>query len=357
MSGRRILFIKLSAIGDVIHTLPALRALKTLRPDWTVDWVAESPAAGLLQGDPTLETVHIVAKSKRPPWHRLAALREAGRILRRTGYDAAVDFQGLAKSGWLARASGAPLRVGFAWPRAREGNFLFTNRRLTPPRDIPHIVDQNRWLLTGLDIRPDELASVPVRFDLFIPGDARARTETLLNPLCPGGTSFVLLHPGAQRIVKRWPFPHYAALARGLLARQSRPVFLSAHGGEERRFAESLAAAAPGLVLLPEMPLTDLAALTSRTSLFIGGDTGPLHIAAALGVPTVALFGPTEASRNGPYGTGNTILATSASCAPCWKRDCGYPLCLGLITPGEVLAAALKRLASDTPSPVAENCP
>jgi heptosyltransferase I len=219
--------------------------------------------------------------------------------LRRARFDVAIDLQGLLKSGLLTAATRAPVRIGFAAPRCREPiNALFTNRRVEPPATARHVVEQYAALLEPLGLHID----VPT---FYIP--PRAGAETAMDEFFAAWglkprDRVVALNPGAGRADKRWPLPNFRTLAERLSAEVSARI-LVVWGPDELPTARAIQSGlAPRALLAPPTDLDELAALFRRCSLVVAADTGPLHLAAALGTPTIGLFGPTRAERNGPYG-------------------------------------------------------
>lgn len=303
----KVAIVKLSALGDVIHALPVARALKAARPDARLTWVVETRQAGILRDHPDLDALVSVDTRRwrhliRSPRGAADVLREIVELRRRLGaarFDAALDLQGLIKSGFLTAATRAPLRIGFAPSRCREPlNALFTNRRVTPGPSARHVVEQYCALLEPLGIR-----DVTPAFTLPVDPHAEAHTDELLavEDLKPGD-GIVALIPGAGRAHKRWPIVHFRSLADRLWADAGVRSLVLWGPGEERlaRLIASGLAARP--VMAPPTDLAALAALLRRCAVVVGGDTGPLHLGAALGTPAVGLFGPTRAERNRPYG-------------------------------------------------------
>jgi heptosyltransferase-1 len=321
----KLAIVKLSALGDVIHALPVARALRTARPDWRLAWIVEARLAPLLRGQPGLDAV-IAVDTRR--WRRLCAsgggllqaVRELGvarRQLREAGFDVVLDLQGLLKSGLLTAATRAPLRIGFAASRCREPlSALFTTRRVTPGPAARHVVEQCCALLGPLGITgpppPIEIAIDPL-------ADRRAEEFLVAAGIKPG-ERVVALNPGAGRADKRWPLAHYRQLANHVWGSAGARVLVTWGPGEEE-LARLLAA---GLVSRPVVaPRTDIATLAGllrRATVVVGSDTGPIHLAAALGRPTVGLYGPTPADRNRPFGPAGRAVEspdrTMAAIAP-----------------------------------------
>ncbi len=302
-----IAIVKLSSLGDVIHTLPVASALRTAFPDARLTWVVEARESAILRDHPALDGIVAVdtRRWRRAVWSPRGAgevTRELSRLRRTMSaarFDVAIDLQGLIKSGLLTAATGARLRIGFSALRCWEPlNAAFTTHRVTPPISARHVIDQYCSLLAPLGVeRPEVSFTVPrsaaaeARIDAFFAAEGiKARDRV------------VALVPGARRPNKRWPVFHFRRLADRLSADSGARVIV-VWGPDEQPLARSIAA---GLwsrpVMAPPTNLDELTALVRRCSVLVGGDTGPIHLAAAVGAPAVGLFGPTPADRNGPYG-------------------------------------------------------
>jgi len=304
----RIAIIKLSSLGDVLHALPVARALRRALPGAHLTWVVEAREYAILRDQPDLDAVVPVDTRlwRRLVWRPSGArevLSKVGRLrerIRRASFDVAIDLQGLLKSGLLTAYTGAPVRIGFSAGRCRERwNALFTNRHVTPPLSARHVVEQYLALLAPLGIDPG-----PVEFHVPVPAAAEHRMEELLvKEGVKPGDRLVAINPGAGRANKRWPVARFSALAERL-ASEAGARLLLLWGPDEAFMARDIALALPGhsALLAPPTDLGELTALLKRCRLMIANDTGPLHLAAALGTPALGLFGPTSAERNGPYG-------------------------------------------------------
>ena len=293
--------VKLSSIGDVVHALPVAVALKRHDAAIRVTWIVEAREAALVEHHPDVDEV-VVADTRgwrrtRPRWRAVRAAHALGRALRRRAFDVVLDVQGLVKSGLVTAATRAPRRIGFAAPYVRErASAMFTTERVQPPGDR-HVVEQYLAVLGPLGI-----TAPVVRFDLAVSPDADARIERWLTAAgIKPRDALVVLNAGAGRDDKRWPAARHAALARGLAADAGARV-VTVWGPGEEDDARAIADAAPGALAAPPTSLHELAALVRRARLVVAGDTGPLHMAAALGTPCLGLYGPTSAARNGPYG-------------------------------------------------------
>jgi heptosyltransferase-1 len=305
----RIAIIKLSSLGDVIHALPVAHALRIALPSAHLTWVVEAREYAILHDHPDLDAVVPVDTRlwRRLIWRPAGARQVLGKVgrlrerIRGASFDVAIDLQGLLKSGLLTAYTGAPLRIGFSAGRCRERwNALFTNRHVTPPDSARHVVEQYLALLAPLGIEPG-----PAEFHVPVPAAAERRIEEfLVNEGVKPGDRLVAINPGAGHPQKRWSVARFGALAERLATEAGARVLLL-WGPDEAHMAREISLALPGhsALLAPPTDLGELTALLKRCRLMIANDTGPLHLAAALGTPALGLYGPTRAERNGPYGT------------------------------------------------------
>ena len=304
----RIAIIKLSSLGDVLHALPVAHALRRALPSAHLTWVVEAREYAILRDHPDLDAVVPVDTRlwRRLIWRPAGARQVLGKVgrlrerIRRASFDVAIDLQGLLKSGLLTAYTGAPLRIGFSAGRCRERwNALFTNRHVTPPVSARHVVEQYLALLAPLGIEPG-----PAKFHVPVPAASERRIEELLvKEGVKPGDRLVAINPGAGHPKKRWSVARFGTLAERL-ATEAGARLLLLWGPDEAHMAREISLALPGhsALLAPPTDLGELAALLKRCRLMIANDTGPLHLAAALGTPSLGLYGPTLAERNGPYG-------------------------------------------------------
>jgi lipopolysaccharide heptosyltransferase I len=299
-----VAIVKLSSLGDIVHALPVAAALRQTLPHGHLTWVVEHHEAALLRGNPAIDEVAIADTRG---WRRLSgtgthAVRAVGALLRQfrhRGFDVAVDLQGNLKSGVVTAATGAALRIGFTARRCREPlNALFTNRRVDPPPAARHVVDQHLALLGPLGVAMPDAT-------FWLPRDPAAEAA-MARALGDSGGRLVVLHPGSGQAAKRWASARFTELARRLRADAGAAVLIL-WGPSERESAEGIARAS-GARLAPATDLPALLALLRRTAVMVAADTGPLHVAAALGVACVGLYGPTDPARTGPYGTGHRVV-------------------------------------------------
>jgi heptosyltransferase-1 len=305
---RSILLVKLSAIGDVLHGVPTAVAIKDAFPSAAVGWVVEGRSADVLEGHRAIDRVFRLPRgwAKQP-----AEILRLRRDLRAFAPDVTIDMQGLFKSALVTLLSGSPIRIGHARPEAREGSWMVTNHRVTP--SAAHVVARNCGLLAPLGIP----AGFP-RFDMPRWPLARAQMEGWIESLGPGAAP-VILNPGAGWPSKLWPEDRFAAVAARLADDHRRRVIVVWGGERERSMAERIVAAGRA-ILAPQTSLQELGELCRLAALVISSDTGPLHLAAAVGTPCVGLFGPVPATRNGPWGEGHATVEPPAAARPPWHE-------------------------------------
>ncbi len=330
----RALVVRLSSIGDVVHTLPALAALH--RAGWETGWVVEPPARVLLEHNPLLDQV-IAAPSRRAfDWLRAFAAIGAVRARR---YDAALDFQGLWKSAAWARLSGASRVLGWERAARREAGSERLLRETVRRIGGGHVIDKNLALLGPLGIDAVGLREFPLPFR----PEAVARVDAFLQGL--PGDGLVVLNPGGGWASKLWPAERFGQLARELRGMGLRAV-VSFGPGEEALAARVVAASEGTAIRSFPTTLLDYVELARRARLVVAADTGPLHLACAVGTPVVALFGPTEPARNGPFSADDVVVRRVPGCAPCYSRGCArHAGVMDGISLDEVRAAVERRLA------------
>jgi lipopolysaccharide heptosyltransferase I len=347
-SAERILVIRLGAIGDVVRTLPAAAGVRATWPRAHLAWLVEPPAANLLAGQPWLDQVIVfprdaLARALRGGRFAAAAREARGfvRGLRAERFDLVVDFHAILKSGVLGWLSGAPRRVSYARPFAREcASWFATHRaRLEPPRQSRFA--RNEALLRFL-ASPAPLPARPLR----VPEAALARIDEVLA----AGAPAVVIHPGTSDATphKRWTAAGYASVARALAAEGVPCLVTSGPAASDREMASAVLAAAGGAARpAPATPtLLDLAALFARSRLYLGADSGPMHVASAVGTPVVQLLGPTDPIENEPHpGTPSRTLRVPIACSPC-RRGCAAATCMRLIPVAAVLEAVRELLAT-----------
>ncbi len=337
----RVLIVRVGAMGDILHALPAVASLRAVRPDWQIDWVADPRWRPLLVNDggsgPVVGRVHLADTQL---WSRspasLTTLRSIASLrthLRARRYDIAVDMQGTLRSAVITRLSGTPVRVGYADPRERPAAWFYT-REL--PRRATHVVDQASGLLSqALDIQALELAlpSAPTPLPSEPWADTWADAEA-------GSGRLALLAAGAGWAAKQWPTARFAALARALKG-EGFDVAVTAPR-KDNETALRVVAESSGSARLAVSNISGLIALTRRAALVIGGDSGPSHLAAALGVPLVALFGPTDPARNGPWGPGPIRVLRDPTSVTSYRHTVAEDPGLRRLSVEQVLGAAIE---------------
>lgn len=344
----RVLVIRLGALGDVVRTLPAVSALRRALPGAHVTWLVEPASAGVLAGQPWIDEVLVFPRGELSGALAAGRVVAAGRTLagflralRRPGFDLVLDFHSILKSGLLARASGAPLRVAYAPPFGREGAWLFANRRarMAPARISRFARNLGLVRALGVEAVPDP---TPLRVE---PAAARAAAEWL------PGASPVAIHPGTSPGTphKRWTADGYGRVAAAL-AREAGVASVVTFGpdAEERRFAEQVVEASAGAARLAPATasLGELAALLARCRLYLGSDTGPMHVASLVGTPVVQILGPTDPVENAPFpGTPSRTVRVPVACSPC-RRGCAAALCMRVVPADAVVAAARELLGA-----------
>lgn len=352
----RILVVRLSAFGDCLGTLPALAALRRRFPNSQIGWAIEKAPHLLLRGHPHVDKFHIYPRHalKIGKTNLIDGLKEMNNFRKELAaekYDIAIDFQGLTKSGIVAGMSRAKKRIGFRGEDSREVNTLMVNVRVRPPEEAVHVVDKNLSLLHPLGIEP------PERPEWVMP-DFSAEAEVIkpflkeCRLLDERGKvrDFTIVNPGATWYTKRYPPEMFGEVAKGLVERHNMPVISTWAGDDEYKMAETIVNIAGGpakrAFIAPKTNLRELAALTQRAALFVGNDTGPLHLAVALKVHTVAIFGATDPLRNGAYGSGHRVQTGGVDCHPCWKTTCARidRACLTWVKPEAVLTSCAHSL-------------
>jgi len=353
---KRIAIVRLSALGDVINTLPALTALRRARPDAHLAWVVESASASLLEGHPLLDDLIVVdRKAWTASLKRLRGLaRVAGEVgetlrrLRKARFDAAIDFQGNLRSGLLTFLTRAPLRIGLGRGHGKEWNHLFTNRRVSLPDGPLHRVERGLAILRAAGIETADAAPV-----IPVTDADRRRIDEFLAASGLAPRAFAVIHAGTSAFgrYKQWPTDRWAAVA-GRLARGLglRVVLTRGPSRAEAEEAEAIARGAePAPLVAPLLSLRELGELFRRCRLFLSVDTGPMHLASAAGAPVVALFGPKDPRIYGPYFGPRAIVEKPLECRPCRRRSCDDPRCMLAITVEDVLAAAAELNPSEGP--------
>ena len=334
----RFLLVRLGALGDIIHAIPVAAALRRAFPSARIDWLVSAKHRELLDLVPAIDRRLVLGDSTGWP----GAIAE----LRRGRYDVAIDLQGLLKSAVLARSSGATRVVGFTarYLRERLARVFYSDAYdpggtgLFDPRSTQHVVRLNLGLLEPLGLTVDT-PEFPID---AVGSNAAAAVRARV------GGPYAVLNPGAAWPNKRWPPSRFGGVARSITARHGLPSVVSWGPGEEALASEVVEASAGTAQLAPPTSITDLVALVRGARLMVSGDTGPAHIAAAVGTPIVGLYGPTRPARNGPWAAADVALSRDSVCQCPHLRRCRLStMCLLDIQVDEVAAAIDRRLAAD----------
>lgn len=335
-----ILIVKLSAIGDVVHTLPSLRALRKLYPDAHISWVIEEAAADLLAGHPDLNRVIVSSRKRwvdslvhlRTPGRTMSEISSFLKTLRDRRYDLVIDFHGLFKSAVIVLVSRGRRKLGYKSMQELSG--LFYSEKI--PEDMAkHAVDRYLDFVRHLGA-----PSAEAEFIIPIDDENRKRVHTLLSSKgIDPAEAFVAINPVAYWDTKLWENEKFACLCDRIASEMGMKLIFTGSGGDDTIARIRAMMTTPSVSLEGETSLRDLAYLYRISRLVITTDSGPMHIAAAVGTPTVALFGPTDPKRTGPYGAGHTVIRKDLPCSPCFRKECDTMKCMREITVDEVFQA------------------
>ncbi len=325
----KILIVKPSSLGDVIHSLPFLNVIRKCLPEAEIHWVIAKGLHELLEGHPMLSKLWIINKDQ---WKNISEakntikeVRTLFRDLKNERFDLVIDLQGLLRSGFITRATKAKTRIGFK--EAREGSRFFYTHKVKGGKDI-HAVDRYLKIASYLGCEVSE-----IKFPLQVP-------ESTYSQTIPKG-DYAVLVPGARWRTKRWSPERFGKLAsllpcKSIVIGSKSDIELSDIVVENSR--------GKAVSLAGKTNLKELVAVIKNARFMVSNDSGPMHIAAALDVPVFALFGPTSPLRTGPYGNGHTIIKSDIPCAPCFKKNCEIPECMELITVNTVFNTIIKKL-------------
>jgi len=327
----RILLIKPSSLGDIVHALPVVAALKARWPAAHLTWLVKRQWADLIHRFDGVDHVWPVDPTLRGWLGQVGALR-------RERFDLVIDLQGLFRSGALAWLSGGPVRIGFA--NGREGSPWFYTHRVAVPSVEMHAVD--RYLLVAAALGASPHGTPEFQFK-DLGGEMAAIKDLCQSKGLSLEKPWVAMNVSARWPTKRWPLASFAAALDHMRLKHIGPVVVIGSADEQREVDQLRSMTTNSFVdLTGAVPLGILPAFLSRASVLITNDSGPMHVAAAVGTPVVALFGPTSESRTGPYGQGHTVLTQAIACRPCLSRTCHNPdslACLTLIDPERVVSA------------------
>ncbi len=342
-----ILIVKLSSLGDVIHALPALNALRKGYPKSHITWLVEDYASQIVLDHPSVDKVLVSARKNwiqeiSPTRKSVRTLREVlsfVKALRQRNYDLVIDLQGLLKSGIMVGLSGGKRRVGYS--RTREMSYLFTNEKIPPFDPERHAIERYLHLVRSVGAKEGNL-----EYGIRIDESHRVRVEALLRDHeILTEDSFVLISPHAHWETNLWDTDRFSRLCDKLIERYPVKIVFTGTSGERgyvKRILDSMRY--PAFDLAGKTDLKEMAYLCSKANLMISTDTGTMHLAAAMGLPVVALFGPTAPWRTGPYGNGHSIVRKDFDCSPCFKRRCESKKCMQAIDIEEVLKSAAPNL-------------
>ena len=328
----KLLIVRLGALGDLIHTVPAAAALRRAFPQARIDWLVDERHRELLDLVPIIDRRLAIRTTS------AASLLDAIRELRRSQYDAALDLQGLLKSAVLARASGATRVVGFpaALLRERTARMFYTEAAGV---DAAHIIKKNLSLLKAFGIQHP-----PIEFPIEIRKPeiaAEARRRLGIGDRDP----FAIINPGAAWPNKRWPPVYFAEVASAMNKRRGLRSIVLWGPGEERLAQDVVDASQGAAAISPQTTLADLVSLGKAAAIMISGDTGPMHVAGAVGTPLVGIYGPTSPERNGPWTSRDLTVSRFDSCQCHYERQChANRWCLLEISPSEVVELVEERL-------------
>lgn len=340
---RRILVVKMSSIGDVLMATPVARALREAFPHAHLAWAIDQRCAAVVEGNPYLDELLVMQRDSGCILDLCGYWRETRR---RPPFDWTIDLHGLARSALVTIASRAPVRIGLAG--TREGSRFAYNRVVQPPPSAVHRVDYYAAAIEELGIPVRDRRMLLPRLP-----EHTAEAQELLDEEVPGTGPLVAMSLTAGRMQKCWHVERFAALADRLIGEHGCRVLVIGSAADRPHMAALLAAMRhrPGN-LVGRIGLKTVAEVIRACQLFISADTGPMHIAAAVGTPTVALFGPTDPALYGPYGTVHQVIRKPCRCAPRWRRPvCRDRECMRAITVAEVEAAAVALLARSASVP------
>jgi heptosyltransferase-1 len=349
----RVLIVKMSALGDVVHALPVLDYLHRTVQGIEIDWVVEESFAPLLTGNPLVASLHLV---RFKAWRRMplstVTWREINQLrmqLSERAYDIVFDLQGNSKSGIITWLTGSPRRYGFDRDGVREAlNVYCTTNQIPLRRQDHHITDRSLRLVSvpfGKDY-----GGLALTADIYTSAEDDAAAELFLATLSDG--LVFLIHYGTTWKTKLWHAAGWIELGRHLLHRFPEATILLSWGGEaEQAIAQQIAAGIGGQArLLPQLSLKGFAAMLKKVDLVLGGDTGPIHMAATVGTPTVSLFRATDGRRNGPRGESHRLVQAPLPCTCCLKKECDQDQsCRQSITAEMVLEQCLDLLSGGNP--------
>lgn len=344
MTEERFLVVRMGSLGDIVHALPAVSALRRAHPQARIDWVVERRWSSLLEGNPDVDNIVVLDMLgiRHAPLSSLARgmFWASLKKLRAAGYTRAVDFQGLFKSALLGAWTGAAQRIGFSEQFLREPGCAAFYTECVTPRSRAHVIAQNMALVERLGVR----SGVAGSWEFPLP-HSRAAEVYIEQQLAEHGVrEFFVVNPGGGWLGKCWPAERYGVLSDRVSALCGWRCVVSYGPGEQPLVEETLRAARASSPVAFATDILQLIALLRRARLFIGGDTGPLHVAAALGTPVVGLYGATSAERNGPFSSRDVVVWNAEACHGSRRREPHYIPCMTSITVDQVVEAVKQRI-------------
>jgi lipopolysaccharide heptosyltransferase I len=342
MDAAKILILKFSALGDVVHTLPIAATIRKSLPNSHIAWMVEERYQDLLVGNPDIdEVIPLRTKVWRKNWNSksLGEILHTIKTLRRQNFDLVLDLHGLLKSGIIARLSGAPTRIGFHRNNCKEKiSALFTNQKAPYMAGGLHVVDMYLKLLQTALGKVEETKlfplQVPSEIDEKVAHFFNQNPELTYRPV-------IGINPGAGFESKQWEGVRFAELADRICEELKCSILLTWGPGEKFKAQQISAHMKQKSWMAPPTSILESIALYKRMALLVSCDSGPLHLVAALGIPTVSIFGPTDPVRNGAYGANHKVVYKVLSCSFCWKKTCplGTKECMQQVTVDEVFQA------------------
>ena len=347
MNAPKILILKFSALGDVVHTLPVAATLRKSLPDSHIAWMVEERYQDILRDNPDIdEVIPLRTKVWRKNWNgkSLGEILDTIKTLRQRNFDIVFDLHGLLKSGIIARLSGAPTRVGFHRKNCKEKfSTLFTNRKAPYMAGGLHVVDM---YLTLLQTTLGQIAETKL-FPLKVPDEADEKIANFFDQH-PDLTArpIIAINPGAGFESKQWELLRFAELADRISEELKCSIMLTWGPGEEFKVQQISAHMQQQNWIAPPTSILESIALYKQMALLVSCDSGPLHLGAAVGIPTVSIFGPTDPVRNGAYGVNHETVYKVLSCSFCWKKTCplGTKECMNQVTVDEVFQAVQQQI-------------
>ncbi|HIE44385.1 MAG TPA: lipopolysaccharide heptosyltransferase II [Candidatus Omnitrophica bacterium] len=326
---RRLLILKPSALGDIVHTFPLLTSLRKSFPAFSIFWGVKDKFSELLEGHPYIDQIILWRDGK---------LWQFVKEIRRRRFDIVIELQGLFRTGLIAYLSGAPQRWGFSQEESKEWQFMFLNRRVKTKSS--HVVEKNLEFAEKLGAKREVEFLIPEREDA-----KKYIEENLKKALVLPEDKLIALSPGGGWANKIWSDEKFANLGKRLTLKKNWRVLILWGPGEFKKAISINEIAEGKLVVAPPTGIPQLVSLLKKCSMVIGGDTGPLHLAAALNVPVVGLYGPTPPERNGPYTQKKEVIYHNLDCSPCWRKPCKTRDCMDSIEVEEVMEK-VEHLAS-----------